>query len=215
MPWPSASSACRSTPTPSARYCIWCHQRLYKALSRSRPGGRTADPRKRSPPPPHALPSGAAVASPSAGDAAAGASPGQGWSAAASRRDAQRGGAPLTGRGGRYARRRGQARDTIAVAQPSGGATAPQAGWPGGATAARRPQPQRRPWRAGRVVGGRRAGVQLFPRGKPEKHRPQPCRPRAGDPCRTTSRTPTGASRGRSGTPAWPSSSGPCRPAVR
>ena len=79
-------------------------------------------------PPPHALPSGAAVASPSAGDAAAGASPGQGWSAAASRRDAQRGGAPLTGRGGRYARRRGQARDTIAVAQPSGGATAPQAG---------------------------------------------------------------------------------------
>jgi len=32
MPWPSASSACRSTPTPSARYCIWCHQRLYEAM---------------------------------------------------------------------------------------------------------------------------------------------------------------------------------------
>ncbi len=36
MPWPSASSACRSTPTPSARYCIWCHQRLYEAYLEKR-----------------------------------------------------------------------------------------------------------------------------------------------------------------------------------
>jgi len=86
-----------------------------RALSRSWPAGRTIDPESGRPvPPPPALSPGAAVTSPSARATAAGASPGQGWSAAASGTDVQQRGAPLTGWGGCYAGERGRTRYHVA-----------------------------------------------------------------------------------------------------